>query len=146
MVSRVTDFFCLRRAIFLAGGVTGLCRSSTSPLQNRPALRPANLCSSGSLRRYSDGIFNNFWKLMLIWLNPSLLSFFIEETPRESKKRKMRTSLEMNEGTFSVRANKNDQSISQNLTSRISTNNHSSYVQRPDNTGIKQPPKYPIPR
>ena len=49
-------------------------------------------------------------------LNPLLFFVFIEETIRESKKRKNKTSPEKDEGALialNVRANKYDQSISQ---------------------------------
>ena len=89
-----------------------LSSNAISPLQ----YRPANL-GSGSLWRYSG----SSWKLILIKLNPLLFFVFIEETPRESKKRKHRTSPEKDEGTLkalNVRANKYDQYISHNLMSR----------------------------
>ena len=78
-------------------------------------------------------------------MNPLLLFVFIAETPRESKKRKNRTSPEKDEGTLvalNVRANKYDQYISHNLMSRFFFFFfcNSSYVQRPDDTVIKQPP------
>ena len=86
-----------------------------------------------------------------------IIFVFIEETPRESKKRKNRTSPEKDEGTLitlNVRANKYDQYMSHNLMSRFFfcfvffffVFCNSSYVKRPDDTGIKQPPKYPFPR
>ena len=121
-----------------------MASNAISPLH----YRPTNL-GSGSLWRYSG----SSWKLILIKLNRLLFFVFIEETPRESKKRNNRTSPEKDEGTLialNVRANKYDQYMSHNLMSRFVFLffffGNSSYVQRPDDTVIKQPPKYPFPR